>query len=193
MHVTKAAIRYARSLFSLSVERNELSAVHDDMSLIGQTIRENRDFALMLKNPIIKADAKEAVIKSVFGSKIGKTSAAFIDLIVHKRREMHIQEIVRHFEVLYLEYKGIVEAMLITAYKIDEPFRTKIIQLIEQKTGNKVELHEKIDASIIGGFILRFGDNQIDTSVELELEMLRQEFNKNLYVKEKISHKLITK
>jgi F-type H+-transporting ATPase subunit delta len=184
MHETKAAIRYARSLFSLSVERNELKAVSDDMSLIDKTISENRELALMLKSPIIKSDAKEAVIKSVFESKIGETTAAFLDLIIRKRREMHIHEIVRHFVILVLELNGIEEVLLTTAHKVDDAFRKKIIQFVEQKTGNKVELTEKIDPSIIGGFILRYGDNQIDTSLERELEMLRQEFNKNLYVKE---------
>jgi F-type H+-transporting ATPase subunit delta len=184
MQKTKAAIRYARSLFSLSVERNELKAVSEDMFLIDKTIQENRDLALMLKSPIIRSNTKEAVIHAVFGSKIGKTAAAFIDLIILKRREMHIPEIARQFVILVLELNGVEEVLLTTAAKIDDSFRKKIILLIEQKTGNKVELTEKIDSSIIGGFILRYGDNQIDASLARELETLRQEFNKNLYVKE---------
>ena len=184
MQETKAAIRYARSLFSLGIERNELDAVSADMFLIDKTIHENRDLALMLKSPIIKPGTKESVIHAIFGGKIGTTTAAFIDLIVRKRREMHIQEIARQFVILFLERNGVEEAVITTAHKIDEPFRNKIIKLVEQKTGNKVELEERIDPSIIGGFILRYGDNQIDTSVERDIEPLRREFDKNLYLKD---------
>jgi F-type H+-transporting ATPase subunit delta len=56
--------------------------------------------------------------------------------------------------------------------------------VVKHSKNNKVELQERIDPSIIGGFVLRFGDNQIDTSIEREIELLRREFDKNLYVKE---------
>jgi F-type H+-transporting ATPase subunit delta len=74
---------------------------------------------------------------------------------------------------------------LTTAFKIDDAFRSKIIDVVAKHCKNdKVVLEEQIDPSIIGGFVLRFGDNQIDTSVEREIELLRREFEKNLYVKD---------
>jgi F-type H+-transporting ATPase subunit delta len=56
--------------------------------------------------------------------------------------------------------------------------------MVHQQTGKEVQLTEKIDASIIGGFILRFGDKQIDTSVSGKIRELGKEFDHNLYVKE---------
>ena len=97
---------------------------------------------------------------------------------------MFIEDIARQFVILHLENNGVEEALLITAHKIDDAFRAKVIALVEKNTGNKVVLEERIDPSILGGFILRYGDNQFDTSLEREFQLLRREFNKNLYVKE---------
>lgn len=184
MQETKAAIRYARSLFSLAIERNELEPVSEDMILISKTIADNRDLAVMLKSPIIKSDKKVAVIRLVFDGKIGATTKAFLELIIKKRREMFVEDIARQFVILHLQNNGVEEALLITPYQIDEAFRARVIALVEKNTGNKVVLEEKIDPSLLGGFILRYGDNQYDTSLEREFQLLRREFNKNLYVKD---------
>jgi len=184
MQDSKAAIRYARSLFQLAIERKELEEVSKDMELIDKTIHDNRDLGLMLKSPVIKADKKEMIFKQIFSTKIGKTTEAFIDLVIRKGREMHIEQIARQFVVMNLENNGIEEAKIITAYKIDDAFRKKIIAVVEKNTGSKVVLEEQIDPDVIGGFILRYGDKQIDTSLKRDLELLRREFDKNLYVKD---------
>jgi len=184
MHGTKAAIRYARSLYSLAAERNELDAVYQDLFLLGQTIGENRDLALMLQSPIIKSDKKADILNMIFEGKLGLTTMAFLNLITRKRREMHLEEIARQYVRLHLENNNIEEALLITAVPVDEAFKSKIIALVEQHTHHKVVLEVKTDATVLGGFVLRFGDKQIDTSLQRDLQLLRREFDKNLYVKD---------
>jgi F-type H+-transporting ATPase subunit delta len=97
---------------------------------------------------------------------------------------MYIEDIARQFVILHLENNGVEEAVVITAHKIDDAFRAKVIALVEKSTGHKVVLEEKVDPNVLGGFILRYGDKQIDTSLEREFQLLRREFNKNLYVKD---------
>ena len=185
MQDTKAGIRYAKSLFKLAQERNEVELVSADMALIDKTIHENPELRSMLKSPIIKSDKKASIMRSIFSANIGTTTSAFLELIIKKRREMYTDAIARQFVILHLENNGIEEAMLTTAFKIDDSFRQRILDLVvKHSKNNKVELQERIDPSIIGGFVLRFGDNQIDTSIEREIELLRREFDKNLYVKE---------
>lgn len=184
MHETKAAIRYARALFNLAIERNELEVVSKDMDLIDKTINDNRELGIILQSPIIKADKKEAVLKAIFVKNISATSAAFLDLIVRKRREMHVAQIARQFVILHLENNGIEEAQLTTAYKIDDAFRKQIISIVEKYSHHTVQLEEKVDPSVIGGFILRFSNKQIDTSIERDITLLKREFEKNLYVKD---------
>ena len=184
MQDTKAGIRYAKSLFHLAQERNEMEKVSADMALIDKTIHENSELRSMLKSPIIKSDKKASIIRAIFSAHIGTTTAAFLELIIKKRREMYTDSIARQFVILHLENNGVEEAVVITAHKIDDAFRAKVIALVEKSTGHKVVLEEKVDPNVLGGFILRYGDKQIDTSLEREFQLLRREFNKNLYVKD---------
>ncbi len=184
MKESNAALRYARSLFSLALERNELETISADMALVNKTIQSSRDLEVMLQSPVIKADKKATVIKQVFTAHIGATTLAFLELILRKRREMYIPEIARQFVILYLENNNIEEVLLITAVPADEALKTKVTALVAKYTSNKVELEERVDPSVIGGFVLRFSNRQIDASIRNELQLLKREFKKNLYVKE---------
>lgn len=184
MHQTKAGIRYAKSIFKLAIDRKELDAVSKDMHLLNQTISENRGLENLLSSPIIKSDKKGDILHEIFDNKLGTTTTAFLDLLVKKRREMHIPQIARQFVLLYLENNNIEEAVLTTPFPIDANFRKQITELIlKYSTNETVELEEKIDPELIGGFLLRFGDKQFDASILREIENLRKEFDKNLYVK----------
>ena len=120
MQDSKAAIRYARSLFQLAEERNELEAVGKDMAIIDKTIHENHDLGVMLKSPVIHADKKQNIMRQIFSKSIGTTTSAFIDLIIRKRREMYIGQIARQFVIMELKNTGIEEASVTTAFKIDD-------------------------------------------------------------------------
>lgn len=154
------------------------------MLLISNVINSSGDLDNLLKSPIIKADQKINILKAIFQDKISVLTASFIELIVRKRREMFIGQIAKRFVQLYLENNGIEEVALITAIPADASFRQSVTTLVEKHSSQKVELHATVDPAIIGGFVLRFGNKQIDASVKTELEKLRREFEKNLYIKE---------
>jgi F-type H+-transporting ATPase subunit delta len=184
MQETKAGVRYAKSLFKLAVELNELEAVSKDMALLDKTIQENPELENLLKSPIIKSDKKSKIMHEIFDGKLGASTMSFIDLLIRKRRELIIDQIARQFVVLHLQNNNIEEAVLTTPFQITEAFRAKVIDLIMKNSTNaSVELTERIDASLIGGFLLQFGGKQFDTSLSREFEMLRREFDKNLYIK----------
>ena len=50
--------------------------------------------------------------------------------------------------------------------------------------GQEIELQEQIDKSLIGGFVVRVADKQVDASIKRSLQEMQMEFNKNPYVKD---------
>ena len=74
----RAASRYAKSLLELAAEKGALEEVHNDMLLLDAICKENRDFMLMLKNPIIKHFKKRQILEAIFKGKVNAiTFAAF--------------------------------------------------------------------------------------------------------------------
>ena len=74
-----------------------------------------------------------------------------------------------------MRYRGITASFLTTAVKINANIKQQLIDLIEEVFSTKVELDEKIDPEIIGGFILRVDDNYIDGSIKNKLRKIKKE------------------
>lgn len=184
MAETKVARRYAKSLLDLGVERNVVDQLHNDMICVHSAIRGSRELAQFFKSPVINTDKKENVLKELFGGKVQQMTLEFFMIITRKKREYYIEDIAQSFLELYDIFKGRQVATLTTAVPADDTLRKQMLELIAKNTSHQIVLKEKVDPSIIGGFILRWGDRQIDTSVARKLHALKQDFKGNLYVKD---------
>jgi F-type H+-transporting ATPase subunit delta len=183
MKETIVASRYAKSLLELAMEQGNLEQVKEDMQLLEKAINESRDLANFIKNPIIKTDKKTAVLKEIFENKISPLSQSFINLITQKKREVHLFSIAKDFLKQYNTHKRIMTAVITTARGIDETTRTRVLQMVTDSTKNEIELIEKIDPTLIGGFILEYGDKRVNTSISQKLNRLKREFKENPYIK----------
>jgi F-type H+-transporting ATPase subunit delta len=181
----RAASRYVKSLLGLAVEKNVLDQVHNDMLLFSKVVNENHAFLLMLNNPIIRHDKKRAILGQIFKGKVNDLTLAIFDIITKKNREPLLPAIAKEFHNAYNLHKGIGKATIITATPIDEELRNEFEALVKKMIVEKqVEITEKIDPSLIGGFVLNVGDQQIDASIKNKLKSLKVNFGKNPYVKD---------
>jgi F-type H+-transporting ATPase subunit delta len=184
MEGTRAASRYAKSFIDLSTEQGVLEQAYADMKLIAEVCAANHEFVSFLKSPIIKTDKKQEVLKQVFAGKLNKVTEAFVRLITDKKREIYLQQIANEFISQYKEKKKILTAVVTTANGIDENIRKKVMEIVKGSSQSDVVLEEKIDKDIIGGFVLRVGDKQIDASIASKLNLLKRSFNENPFIKE---------
>jgi F-type H+-transporting ATPase subunit delta len=182
MSEIRVASRYAKSLIELAQERGVLEQVNEDMNLFAKVLQQNRDLGLMMRNPIVKSDKKLAVINAVFKGKMNDLTLAFFGIVARKGRESMLEFVAPEFTKQYNVYKGITTASVTTAMPLTEELRNELGQKLVAQTGQKVELEEKIDPSLIGGFVLRVGDQQIDSSVKYNLSKLRNKFKDNPYI-----------
>ncbi len=183
MQNPRLAGRYAKSLLDLAQEQNSLDQVLGDMQMMHNAVQSSPELLQMLRSPVVKADKKNAVLNALFGEKISKLSSAFTRLLTSKGRENVLPEITTAFIAQYKELKRIRTARLITASPANDALKQTLKAKAEAAMpGYTVELEEKIDPSIIGGFILELGDRSIDASVRRDLGEVRKQFKDNLYI-----------
>ncbi len=173
MSDSRIAIRYAKPLLGLAVEKGKLDAVKKDMDGFVSICKQERPFALMLKNPIIPHLKKQAILKKIFSGKVDALTMSIMDIMTRKNREHVLEDMAKEFLRLYNVNQGIEEAVIRTAIPLDAKLRKQFIQIIEEITGKKVELKEQVDEDLIGGFTLKIGDRKIDDSVSGKLRELR--------------------
>jgi F-type H+-transporting ATPase subunit delta len=173
----KAASRYAKSIIDLSIELNALEEMKNDMVIIEQVIDKNPELEAILKNPIIPLDKKAGILENIFGTQVHKATRTFLQLIVSKGRSAILFETSKQFIAQYNRIKGIVTAQITSAVELTDANRVEIETIVKQAlSANQVILKEKIDPNIIGGFILKVGDKQFDSSISSSLNKLKKEF-----------------
>jgi F-type H+-transporting ATPase subunit delta len=180
----RIATRYAKSLILLAQEKGKLDEAYKDMKQIDSVFEASRELKLMFKSPIITADKKMNVVKALFEGKISDIVYGFLTLMIKKGREAHFHEMVESFITQYNQISHITVVKITSAVKIDAGMLQSIINNLKKKEHLKeVELHEVIDSSILGGFVLEYADKMIDSSVSTSLNSLRNIIEDDSYVK----------
>jgi len=179
----RLATRYAKSLIDLSIEKGQLEEVYADMQWLQSVCKSNRDFVNLLKSPVITGDKKIKVLGAVSGDRFNKITMAFSALLVKKGRESNLPEIAGAFISQYKEHKKIHTVKLTTATPLSSELRNAIIAQVKKTGGfENIELEEKVDKNIIGGFVLQVGDKLVDASISYDLKAIARQFENNDFI-----------
>jgi F-type H+-transporting ATPase subunit delta len=182
---SRAASRYVKSLIGLAVERKALEDVHRDMLLFSKAIKDSRQLEVLLLSPVIKHDKKLAILKQIFSGKVTALTMSFFEIITRKNREPLLADIAHQFHNVYNDFKGIGRAQVTTTLPLDAALREEFERLVKKYSAKeRVELVEKVDPDLIGGFVLNVGDRQIDASIKSKIKTLKLKFTQNPYIKE---------
>jgi F-type H+-transporting ATPase subunit delta len=179
----RLASRYAKSLIDLSIEKGQLEEVYADMQWFHSVSKSNRDFVNLLKSPVIPGDKKLKVLDAVTENRMNKITTGFTTLLVKKGRESNLPEIASAFISQYKEHKKIHTLKLTTATPITNELRNAIIAQVKQTGGfENIEIEEKVDKNIIGGFVLQVGDKLVDASIAYDLKAIAKQFENNDFI-----------
>jgi len=182
MKGTRAALRYAKATLNLAKEKGLAKEINDDMSLIDQTIHENHDLLNMLKSPIIKSAVKRSILTELFGKKINAISQGVINLLIENKRLPLLPLVASEYTIIYDFLKGVEIAQVTSAVPLNKDLENRILKKVREMSGKDISLKNIIDPSIIGGFILRVGDKQYDSSISGQLSQLSSTFEDNIYI-----------
>lgn len=174
MRLTKVAKTYAKSLLDLAVEKGVLEEVEKDMALILSVCEDSNELQSVLGSPIVPSNKKSAVLKAVFSNSIGATSLSFVELMAQNGRESKLTDVAFAFAHLYLEQKNILRAVVKSVDGVGETLKAKVAELVKSAYNKEVIIEEEKDASLIGGFVITVGDQQVDASVSKQLANMRK-------------------
>ncbi len=175
---TRAALRYAKAAVQKAIEDGTLEALAKDMEVVYNSVQNNRDLEAVLQSPVISIDLKHNVLQAVFAqcSKAGKN---LLRLVAENNRAHNLDGIALKVKELYQEHLGLVEAIATTAVPITPVLEKEILEKVATLTDKKVTLKNKVNPEIIGGFILRIDDVQLNASVAHQLITLKQNLRSN--------------
>jgi F-type H+-transporting ATPase subunit delta len=180
MSAEKLSGRYAKALFNEASHTGALEDIFVDLDTISTTLKSSRELLTVFKSPVIQSHKKLAIVQEIFGGKVKPVTQNFLQMLVEHGREAFMLDIIASFTRLFNEFKGISEVTVTTAVELDNTNEQKIVQFIKAQSGYpNVKIHKKVDASILGGFIVDFGGKLYDNSVRYKLRKIEKEISLN--------------
>lgn len=183
MRQFKVAKRYANALFTIAVEKQQVEEVKKDMDLIRGT--KNAEMKRVFQSPVITPDKKINIFKAVFEKSLSPVTLAFFNLIFSKGRAIAIDDIHWAFEEQYREFKGIQMVHLTTADPVTPALKEEIrlkVQNLQRFKNKTVLMTDSVDPTLVGGFVLKLGDQLFDASVRTDLAAIKKQFVENMYI-----------
>ncbi|MCP9770901.1 ATP synthase F1 subunit delta [Lacihabitans sp. LS3-19] len=167
------AYRYAKALIDLANEQGVVKEVNQDMSFFEMVCQENDNFVAVMANPIVRHDKKLSILKKIFENKVNNVTFSIFKVLTKKNREKLIYPIAKEFQKLFNLQTGVQIVEVSSAVALTDTQRSQFSKIVADAIHKEIKLEESVDESLIGGYVLRVGDTQIDTSVKKKLNELK--------------------
>ena len=175
MKTSLAISRYAKALFSLAKQNGVLEQIAAAMERLVATFRKYAAIRSILQNPAVKETEKSAFMEKILPPESPVLLKDFLKVLLEKKRLAFLEGIQEEFHRLYEKEKGILEVELLSVAPFSKDFQAKIKKLLALKLRSEIRLIPKTDASLLGGFLLRFGDREVDCSFKARFHEIEQQ------------------
>ncbi len=168
------ARRYAGAMFDLALKQNTLDRTLDDVQGLGQLFSKHT-LAYLLREPKVSLQRKETALRQTLSSRVLPTSLNLALLIVQRGLVEVMPNIAVELQQMVFDYKNQAVAEVTTAAPMDAQQAGLVKQALERQTGKTILLQTKVNPAILGGVVARVGDQVIDGSVQLRLQVLKRQ------------------
>jgi F-type H+-transporting ATPase subunit delta len=178
------ARRYGQALLDLASEKNMLDQFEKELTHVLDVIEENHELKKMLEHQLINPEVKQEIFRKVYSKTISPITMNFLLLVLKKRREEVLKQIVDQYITMANEVRGITKAQVRTATPLSSQQLEKLRKSLEKTTNKNILLEVTVDEKLIGGLVVKIGDKIIDGSTSTKLKMLEKHLKNTSFEQE---------
>lgn len=170
---------YGDALFAVATEENRIDEFFEAAKMVSDVLHTNEEFGRLMKHPKITKENKIALCEETWKDDIPKEMLGVMVLMITKGRAQHLVSVLDYFIDFVKEEKKIGKAYVTTAVELREDQKKKVEnRLLETTKYETFEMHYQVDASLIGGMVIRLNDRVVDSSIKTKLYDLSRELKK---------------
>ena len=179
MRTSKVAKRYAQGLLDFTQESGSTTSVFSEMKDVVKVMNESKELNSFFATPFIDSKKKIAAANEIFRN-FSPVAKNLITLVIRQGRETQMKNIAQEFINKVEDLHGIQRVSLTTATALSDQNVRQILSSSGLVNGDRQsDLKMNVNPDILGGYILRVGDQQVDASVKTKLNSLRKNFQVN--------------
>ena len=167
---------YGDALFELALEEDKLESVWDEVRVISQALKDNPDFLPTLKHPDMSMEKKQELLKEIFGDKLSPDVMGLLDVMVRKGRIGDLNKVLIYFDERAKERQKIGVVEVKTPMELSDAEKKKVeARVLEVTDFASLEMKYKVDESLLGGMVIRIGDQVLDNSIRSKLDAMSRQ------------------
>lgn len=170
------ACQYAQAFLELAEKEGSGAEqkVLTEIEMVSQVLSENQDLALVLSHPSVGPLEKKELLVRLFKAKVSDLTMRLLELLNDKRRLEIVPALVEQYKELLRQKQNIAVASLTCSEQLSQDAIANIKARLTEHLGKKLELEVKVDPSLLGGVVLRLGDQEIDGSLRGRLKAIER-------------------
>ena len=174
MNNNAIAERYAAALFNLASEQRQEARFGSVLDDIEQIAKEHPNFLRIMKHPVVRREDKKDMLKQLFSGKVPDEVLHFLYLLVDKKRENILQDIIPVYRELLNAHNKTVITDVTTAIPMFKKTQAILQKQLEEYLGQQVVMNCNTDPDMLGGVMIKVGDRLIDGSLKTQLSEMAQ-------------------
>jgi F-type H+-transporting ATPase subunit delta len=164
---------YADALMSLAQSQNLTDEFGNNCADLVEALDSSPELTQILANPIVKIADKQAILGKVVEGKVHPFMVNFLMILVERRRINNLREICEQYRAALRKLKGTVLAQVTSAVALTDAQTQSIRDRVQGlSSASSVEIASSVDPDILGGVIIKFGSQVIDSSLRSEIRRL---------------------
>ncbi len=172
--ISQVASRYAEALFQLAEEENKTSEVYSEIFEMNDLIKNNVNLYDVLRSPFISRDEKKNVADRIFTDSVSINSRNFLMVLIDNNRTTELDSIVLSFKNMLNDKNNVSEGKVITAIALTEEQLSELESNLSAKYNRSIKLVNEISEDIIGGVLVKIGNEEIDGTLKTRLDSLKE-------------------
>ncbi|MDO9162410.1 MAG: F0F1 ATP synthase subunit delta [Methylococcaceae bacterium] len=164
---------YAAAVFKRAKETNTISKWSETLAFIGAVLSDE-SISGIVNNPKFSNQQVSKLILSISDGQLDKEGENLLELLIHNKRLVLVHSVAEIFEAYKAEYEGYIDVDVQTAYPFTDDVEQHLINALEKSLSKKVNIKVTVDASLIGGVLVRAGDRVIDGSIKGQLQHMQK-------------------
>ncbi|MBX7160519.1 MAG: ATP synthase F1 subunit delta [Acidimicrobiia bacterium] len=170
-----AAIRgYAQAMLDVADAEGVLADVEDELFAFRGVLEANPDLVQGLSDVGIPAERRQQLVEELLGGRALPQTVQLVSFVVGGGRGRVLQDVIIEFLELAASRKSSAVAEVRSASQLSDDQKSKLAAALEKATGKKVQIRVQVDPSVIGGVLVKVGDQIVDGTVRTQLNRFRE-------------------
>ncbi|HMB54476.1 MAG TPA: ATP synthase F1 subunit delta [Thermoanaerobaculia bacterium] len=165
---------YAEAMLSLAAGSGAADSLREEFDAVAGMTRANPGFADFLANPVIDADERQVSLERMFRGKLSDLAVDSIQVLNRKGRSALLPAVAAEYRRAHDRHQRRIEVQVTSAKPLTDDQRGRLAAAIEKRTGFAPTFDENVDPSLLGGLVVRIGDEKTDGSAVTRLHNLTE-------------------